>query len=120
MPEAVSSRVFEPFFSTKPDAQETAAGLGLSMVYGIVKQSNGYVTVDSTLGVGSVFRVFLPRTDDLPSAPAEVALAPPRRATVLLVEDEEIVRELVSQMLRHVGYDVVATGRPEDAVDRAR
>jgi len=120
MEEAVATRVFEPFFSTKAEAHETAAGLGLSMVYGIVKQSNGYVKVDSAPGVGSVFRVFLPRTDDLPSAPAEVELAPPTRACVLLVEDEEIVRELVTQMLRHVGYDVVAAGRPEDAVELAR
>jgi CheY-like chemotaxis protein len=107
MTDKVKSRIFEPFFTTKEVGKGT--GLGLSTVYGIVKQSGGYVWVYSEVGIGSSFKVYLPRVD----APAEVAPAipslPTRRGTetVLLVEDEDGVRALVRQVLHKHGYNVL-------------
>jgi PAS domain S-box-containing protein len=100
-------QVFEPFFTTKPVGEGT--GLGLSMVYGIVKQHGGYVTVDSELGVGTTVRVHLP----LAAAPAETGEAPvqpaaaPGYGRILVVEDEPMVRDLARRALERRGYDVV-------------
>ena len=113
-------RAFEPFFTTKGPGQGT--GLGLSTVYGIVKQSGGYIWVDSELGSGTRVRIYLPRVEQmsLPLPPAEVVLAdpPPRpmrgTETLLLVEDEEGVRELIHEWLAANGYDMlVASDGPE-------
>jgi two-component system, cell cycle sensor histidine kinase and response regulator CckA len=107
MTEKVKSRIFEPFFTTKEVGKGT--GLGLSTVYGIIKQSGGYVWVYSELGIGSTFKVYLPRVD----APADFtpahSLQPARRGTetVLLVEDEDGVRALVRQVLHKHGYNVL-------------
>jgi two-component system, cell cycle sensor histidine kinase and response regulator CckA len=81
--------IFEPFFTTKPEGQGT--GLGLSTVYAVIKQSNGYVWVHSELGVGSVFKIYLPRVDEpacRPWAGGIAAALPQRSETILLVEDE--------------------------------
>jgi len=107
MPEKVKSRIFEPFFTTKEVGKGT--GLGLSTVYGIIKQSGGYIWVYSEVGRGSTFKAYLPRVD----APAEIPLsrsAQPARhgsETVLLVEDEDGVRSLVRQVLHKHGYNVL-------------
>ena len=112
-----AARIFEPFFTTKPHGRGT--GLGLSTVYGIVKQSGGHVWVNTAPGHGSAFKVHLPR---LEGAAAE-ALAPVPVATdageesVLLVEDETMVRNLVRQMLVSRGYDVLVAGTGEEALD---
>ena len=112
------ARAFEPFFTTKPPGQGT--GLGLSMVYGIVKQSGGYIWVDSELGAGTRIRIYLPRADEqlLPLFdPADEAAPPvpvhdgtdddgPASATLLLVEDEDGVRELIHEWLAAHGYVV--------------
>jgi two-component system cell cycle sensor histidine kinase/response regulator CckA len=113
------ARAFEPFFTTKPPGQGT--GLGLSMVYGIVKQSGGYIWVDSELGAGTRVRIYLPRADELPlplEMPDEVEPPAPTRetpdaseaaaATLLLVEDEDGVRELIHEWLTGHGYIVHA------------
>src|SRR5208283_4174350 len=98
----------EPFFTTKEKGKGT--GLGLSTVYGIVKQSNGYVFAQSEIGTGTTFYVYLPRVEDSAEelSPAE---SPPNEAggceTVLLVEDEESVRELVRVTLATRGYRVL-------------
>jgi len=104
----VQQRIFEPFFTTKELGKGT--GLGLSTVYGIVKQSGGYIWVYSELGVGTTFKIYLPRLD----APAEATPPPPPpalpfrgRETVLLVEDEDGVRALVRQVLHKHGYHVL-------------
>jgi CheY-like chemotaxis protein len=102
------SRIFEPFFTTKGKGKGT--GLGLSTVYGIVKQSNGYVFAQSELGAGTTFHVYLPRVED-PAEESMPATSEQSEAsgceTVLLVEDEESVRELVRLTLAARGYKVL-------------
>jgi PAS domain S-box-containing protein len=108
MDKETQSRIFEPFFTTKEKGKGT--GLGLSTVYGIVKQSNGYVFVESEPGAGTTFNVYLPRVED-----SAEALCPAKSQqnevggceTVLLVEDEESVRELVRVTLAARGYKVM-------------
>jgi len=108
MDKETQSRIFEPFFTTKEKGKGT--GLGLSTVYGIVKQSNGYVFVESELGAGTTFYVYLPRVEDTAEELSPATL-PPNEAsgceTVLLVEDEDSVRELVRITLAARGYKVL-------------
>jgi two-component system cell cycle sensor histidine kinase/response regulator CckA len=104
----VQARIFEPFFTTKPIGQGT--GLGLSTVYGIVKQSDGFVWVYSEPGVGSVFKIYLPEAVAARSADitSESVPAPAKGSeTILIIEDEDIVRNLASRGLRDHGYTVV-------------
>ena len=108
MDKETQSRIFEPFFTTKDKGKGT--GLGLSTVYGIVKQSNGYVFAQSEVGAGSTFFVYLPRVEE--SAEELSPATPPQNEaggceTVLLVEDEESVRELVRVTLTSRGYKVL-------------
>ena len=113
-------RLFEPFFTTKPPGEGT--GLGLSMVYGIVKQHGGDVSFYSELGLGSTFKILWPACDQAVDAPA--AVSNPRisyqgNETILLVEDDENVRKLVRQMLLVQGYTVLETTQSSEAVDIA-
>ena len=116
----VLARIFEPFFTTKPPGAGT--GLGLAMCYGIVKQAEGHIAVESEPGGGSRITVMLPREpvapggDDLSSAPG----APRGRETVLLVEDDATVRELTGRMLTELGYNVLQTGSAAEARECAR
>lgn len=121
MDKETQSRIFEPFFTTKEKGKGT--GLGLSTVYGIVKQSNGYVFVQSEVGAGTTFYVYLPRVEDateelVPTQP------PPSEAggceTVLLVEDEESVRELVKLTLVARGYKVMEAENGECGLQMAQ
>src|SRR5229473_4232110 len=102
------ARVFEPFFTTKQPGQGT--GLGLSMVYGVVKQSGGYIWVYSEPTRGATFKIYLPRVTDLADETAAVvSVSSPRgKETILLAEDEESVREIVSGFLESKGYQVLA------------
>jgi len=100
------AQVFEPFFTTKPIGEGT--GLGLATAYGIARQSGGTIRLESELGVGSTFHVYLPATTGT-SNPLQLA---PRHANhgterILLAEDDEILRAIISEMLRSKGYDVV-------------
>ena len=103
----VQARVFEPFFTTKEKGKGT--GLGLATVYGLVKQSDGYIAVQSAPGQGTRFRIFLPRVEAL--APAPIRLEKPTSVagseTILLVEDEESVRRLARAFLENRGYTVL-------------
>ena len=118
MDEATKARVFEPFFTTKEQGKGT--GLGLSTAYGIVKQSDGYISVYSEVGIGSTFKVYLPRTDaareviPTPVIPQEIGRG---TETVLLVEDEEGVRKLVRGILGRQGYQVLEAVSGEEALD---
>jgi len=113
-------RIFEPFFTTKEKGKGT--GLGLSTVYGIIKQSGGYVLVESELRHGTTFRIYLPRVEDaLEPAGAVGALSSQTRGseTVLLVEDEESVRQLVRETLESKGYKVLEADHGEAALQLA-
>ncbi len=118
----VQGRIFEPFFTTKVVGQGT--GLGLSTVYGIVKQSGGFIWVYSEPGQGSVFKVYLPEVGaTLPSeSGAEAEPQPPQGGseTILVVEDEEIVRNLAVRGLRERGYEVVEAKNGIEALDYVR
>ena len=113
----VRAKVFEPFFTTKELGKGT--GLGLSTVYGIVKQSGGYVWAYSELGQGSTFKVYLPRVD----APVEVTHRAPEpegtpagTETILLAEDDDLLRPLARSLLEKVGYTVLAAANAEEAL----
>jgi two-component system cell cycle sensor histidine kinase/response regulator CckA len=111
-------RVFEPFFSTK--APGVGTGLGLSTVYGIVKQSGGHVAVESEPQRGSTFTICLPGVDALPDTPVAAAPAhdvPRGCETLLLVEDDEAVSAAVYKVLSHSGYHVLRAHRPSEALE---
>ncbi|HJS84285.1 MAG TPA: PAS domain-containing protein, partial [Acetobacteraceae bacterium] len=110
MSEATQARAFEPFFTTKPLGQGT--GLGLSQLYGFVRQSGGFVRLESALGRGTTVRLYLPRYERAQeSGPSPAPSSTPKSAeageTVLLVEDEPEVREATAEQLRELGYRVV-------------
>jgi PAS domain S-box-containing protein len=119
IPEDQHSRVFEPFFTTKPQGKGT--GMGLAMVYGIVRNHGGWIEVDSAPGRGTTFRVFFPAAEppadgepppDRPLGRATVA----DRGRVLVVDDEELVRNVLVRMLASVGFEAVAAASGEEAV----
>ncbi|MGC2197410.1 MAG: PAS domain S-box protein [Terriglobales bacterium] len=115
------AHLFEPFFTTKEPGKGT--GLGLSMVYGIVKQSGGYITVDSAPGRGTTFKVYLPRVDEA-EEPQAIEAAPLARSTgsgtILLVEDEDAVRSLVDAILTSDGYKVLVAESADEAIRLCR
>ena len=122
MDAATQKRVFEPFFTTKPKGVGT--GLGLSMVYGLVKQSDGFIFVRSDVEQGATFDIYLPITEQAPDESRRVATdhsAPSVRGaeTILLVEDQETVRALVSKVLVRQGYTVHAQPDAKHAMDFA-
>jgi len=115
-------RLFEPFFTTKPVGQGT--GLGLSTVYGIIKELGGTIEVDSEVGKGSVFRISIPALAHAPErvAPPVVPRTAPSivsRATVLLVEDEHTVRHFAKLALERHGFRVIEAAEPEQALSLA-
>lgn len=108
IPPEVLPRIFEPFFTTKPVGRGT--GLGLASVYGIVKQSRGFIWVESEVGRGTVFTIELPEVPAAESEPTAIPDPPARAgtaATVLVVEDEEMVRTWAARVLRNLGYAVL-------------
>lgn len=119
MPPSVKDRMFEPFFTTKEQGKGT--GLGLSTVYGSVKQSGGFVMVESEPGVGSSFSIYLPRVHDADETrlTAELDTSPAGSATVLLVEDEDAVRRLASRVLSRSGYLVLTAASGDAAMEIA-
>jgi PAS domain S-box-containing protein len=116
MDQATREHAFEPFFTTKPAGQGT--GLGLATVYGIVKQSGGSIWVYSEPGVGTTFKIYLPRVGGVASKPSPAKLDPPARGTetILLVEDEASLRDVARRMLEAAGYTVLTCGSPGEAL----
>ncbi len=118
MSEEVRSRVFEPFFTTKETGKGT--GLGLSMVYGFVKQSGGTITIDSEIGRGTTFRIYLPRAQHWPGiadradAASKWNAGPPSR--ILVVDDNSAVRTITAIMLRTLGHDAVEAASGQHAL----
>ncbi len=116
MDQATQARIFEPFFTTKQKGRGT--GLGLSTVYGIVQQSHGAIWVYSEIGHGTTFKVYFPRVNEPASSRAEARKdrLPKGTETILVVEDEQSVRELVRRILERQGYRVLMAGTPLDAL----
>ena len=123
IPTAVLGKVFEPFFTTKEVGKGT--GLGLSTVYGIVKQSGGFIFADSTVGEGTRFVIYLPvhRVEE-EARPRRLAKAKPQEnelwgtGTILLVEDEAMVRTVAERALARHGYKVLTANNGEEALER--
>ncbi len=120
MDTATRARIFEPFFTTKPTGKGT--GLGLSMVYGFVTQLGGHIDVTSTLGAGTLFRLLLPKSPApapaLPAPPSSGA-APRGSETILLVEDEDAVRNVARLVLESRGYRVLEAANGVEALELA-
>ncbi|GAB4302228.1 MAG: hypothetical protein Fur0034_16880 [Desulfuromonadia bacterium] len=118
MPKEVLEHIFEPFFTTKPTGHGT--GLGLATVYGIVRQHNAFIGVDSRTEGGTTFRIYFPvdREGSHSSIPPQTAghLRPLGEGTILLVEDDRMVRESVDEMLRKVGYTTFPFSDPREAL----
>ena len=121
MDATTQAHIFEPFFTTKEKGKGT--GLGLSTVYGVVRQSDGHIWVYSEPGLGTTFKIYMPRTVDLAGGEqptAELATALRGRETILLVEDEEPLRELTCNLLIEHGYNVLSAERPDKALEIVR
>ena len=117
MAEATKARIFEPFFTTKDVGKGT--GLGLAMVYGFVKQSGGHVDVFSEVGSGTTFNIYLPRTEETGAVikPAlDLRDLPKGTETILLVEDEEAVRNLIRSVLQAGGYTILEAHDGQQAI----
>jgi two-component system, cell cycle sensor histidine kinase and response regulator CckA len=114
----VQAHLFEPFFTTKESGKGT--GLGLSNVYGVVKQSGGEITVTTAVGAGTTFNIYLPRFDGHPSEEESTHITQPSTGggneTVLLVEDEELVRMMLLEVLKSAGYAVIDARHGADAI----
>jgi two-component system, cell cycle sensor histidine kinase and response regulator CckA len=127
IPPEVMDKIFDPFFTTKPVGEGT--GLGLATVYGIVKQSDGWISVDSKMGEGAAFRVFLPVYEPPAAALEPVAPVKPQRPAardlsgagrILFVEDEDAVRGVAAKLLRARGYEVIEAASGEEALELAQ
>lgn len=117
--ETVKNRIFEPYFTTKDIGK--GSGLGLATVYGIVKQSDGFIEFDTEPGRGTTFKIYIPLVEDLsptdrPPAAADSRVVERGRETILLVEDEDSVRSLLVSVLRRQGYTVIVGSDGENAL----
>ncbi|MBI5199594.1 MAG: response regulator, partial [Nitrospirae bacterium] len=116
MDQEIKNRIFEPFFTTKGIGKGT--GMGLAMVYGIVKNHNGFITVDSEIGKGSTFTVYFPAVEkEIKRDEPELKEIPRGRGTILVVDDEEFIRALSKEALGGLGYNVLEASNGEEAIE---
>lgn len=121
MDEKTKNRIFEPFFTTKEVGKGT--GLGMAIVYGIVKQHHGFINVYSEPQIGTTFRIYIPLVEKEPAADEKIiTLAPPKGGTetILVAEDDVSVRTLMQEVLTSFGYKVITAEDGEDAVEKFR
>jgi CheY-like chemotaxis protein len=121
MDEATKSNIFDPFFTTKEMGKGT--GLGMSIVHGIIAQHKGFINIYSEVGVGTTFRIYVPLFEDECAFNAALLQAEPLKTgseTILLVEDDQEVRNLVNAILTSLGYTVITAVNGEDGVDKFR
>jgi len=119
MDEHTQAHLFEPFFTTKAHGHGT--GLGLATTYGIVRQNGGAIQVESAVGRGTTFRIYLPCTAERPDAAAPLGPAPVRgQGTILLAEDEAPVRQTTRRLLESLGYRVLEAASGQEALTVAR
>ena len=117
MPPSVQQRVFEPFFTNKPVGKGT--GIGLSMVYGTLRSHSGAIELESRIGVGTTFTIYLPlRTQDVEEPAASIPSVLTGSGRILLVDDDETVRDVATRMLEELGYEVECAVNGIEAVDR--
>jgi len=117
MSDYVKQRIFDPFFTTKD--KDKGTGLGLSTVYGIIKQSNGHIRLESEEGKGSLFRIYLPASADTPKASLirnGFVASPKGRSTILVIEDEHRIREMTVELLQRSGYRVLSACHGTEAL----
>ena len=120
MDDEVRKHIFEPFFTTKPQGEGT--GLGLATCYGVVKQSGGHIDVETGIGRGTTFRIYLPRVDaevDRQPERAKLQQLPGGQETILVAEDEPGVRKLSVDVLRGLGYRVIEASNGEEGIRAA-
>lgn len=116
MDQETMKHIFEPFFTTKEVGKGT--GMGLAMVYGVVKNHGGFITVDSELGKGSIFTIYLPATEEKVKTVVEKIKTPATGSgTILIVDDEESIRNLLKDSLSGLGYNIIEASNGKEAVD---
>ena len=114
----IAARVFDPYFTTKEVGKGT--GLGLATVHGIVQHAHGEIAVDSTVGVGTVFRISLPTTDLAPAPEPSLVVPVDQHGRILLVDDDEHVRRVTERILRRSGYEVITAASGPEALAEVR
>ncbi|MBN1968660.1 MAG: PAS domain S-box protein [Candidatus Delongbacteria bacterium] len=117
MDKDTKDKIFEPFFTTKEQGKGT--GLGLPMIYGIVKQNNGFINVYSEVGVGTTFKIYFPKIDDIENRQEQledIVDVKGGKETILIVEDEELILDLATQMLEDYGYKILSSTSPFEAI----
>jgi CheY-like chemotaxis protein len=121
IPSDILDKIFDPFFTTKEKTKGT--GLGLSTAYGIIKQHGGNIWVYSEPEYGTTFKIYLPTASNKAvekKAPKETHTAVPGSATILVVEDDSVVREVVCSMLKQNGYRVIESDSPQSAIELSK
>lgn len=119
IPEEIKDKIFDPYFSTKGKGTQKGMGLGLTTAYSIVKKHGGYIIVESKVGSGSVFRIYLPVT--LKEAGMEEAAQPFAKVSgeaILTMDDEEMIRDAAGEILEHLGYQVESSKNGEEAIEK--
>ncbi len=118
VPEENLPKIFDPYFTTKEMGAERGMGLGLAICHSVMKKHGGYITVESAAGRGSAFTLYLPATNrDVPCTRGEEERDLQGRGRVLMMDDEDIVRDVVGNMLRHHGYKVVLAEHGDKAIE---